>query len=128
MKQVAEILGVELGEKFIIENTESKMRVVLDADGLHISVGGFLGTPKPDMLQNLLCGLYEVKKLPWEPKENERYYCPSITYNCVTDFDWGNLTLDFAMKALGMIYRTREEAEAHFSEDYERLTGKKLEG
>ena len=32
------------------------------------------------------------------------------------------------MLALNMVYRTREEAEAHMAEDYERLTGKPLDG
>ena len=40
---------------------------------------------------------------------------------------WLGDTRDYAMKALDMVYRTREEAEAHLAEDYERLTGKKLE-
>ena len=127
MAAVAKMLGVELGEKFIIENAEHNLQVVLGADGLHVTKDDFLGSSNSILLQKVLCGLFEVKKLPWEPKYKEYYYCPSITQRRVIEFLWIGDTHDYAMKALGMVYRTREEAEAHLAEDYERLTGKKLE-
>ena len=127
MPEVAKLLGVEIGEKFIIENAEHNLQVVLVADGLHVTKDDFLGSSNSKLLQNVLCGLFEVKKLPWEPKYKERYYRPNIIYKRVSDVLWRGSALDYALKELGMIYRTREEAEAHLAEDYERLTGKKLE-
>ena len=127
MPEVAKLLGVELGEKFIIENAEHNLQVVLVADGLHVTKDDFLGSSNSKLLQNVLCGLFEVKKLPWEPKYKERYYRPNIIYKSVSDVLWRGSALDCALKELGMVYRTREEAEAHLAEDYERLTGKKLE-
>lgn len=118
MPDVAKLLGVELGEEFIIENKDHKQAFVLAMDGLHPDNG--------KLLSKVLQGLYKVKKKPWEPKINERYYTPSANGQCVFEFIWKGYTLDYAMKALGMIYRTREEAEAHLSEDYKRLTGKPL--
>lgn len=126
MPEVAKMLGVELGEKFIIENAEHNLQVVLVADGLHVTKDDFLGSSNSKLLQNVLCGLFEVKKLPWEPKYKERYYRPNIIYKRVSDVLWRGSALDYALKELGMIYRTREEAEAHLAEDYERLTGKPL--
>lgn len=128
MAAVAKLLGVELGEEFIIENTEHNLQVVLIADGLHVTKDDFLGSSNSKLLQNVLCGLFEVKKLPWEPKYKERYYRPNIIYKRVSDVLWRGSALDCALKKLGMIYRTQAEAEAHLAEDYERLTGKKLEG
>ena len=127
MAAVAKMLGVELGEEFIIENKDSKETVVLAADGFHvIQPNNVVGPDHGKLLSKVLQGLYEVKKIPWEPKKDERYYIPSVSNQCVQKYFWHEYTLDFAMKALGMIYRTKEEAEAHFAEDYEKLTGKPL--
>ena len=127
MLEVAKLLGVNIGEEFIIENKDRKETVVLAADGFHvIQPNNVVGPDHGKLLSKVLQGLYEVKKIPWEPKKDERYYIPSVSNQCVQKYFWHECTLDFAMKALGMIYRTKEEAEAHFAEDYEKLTGKPL--
>ena len=129
MAAVAKLLGVELGEELIIENKDSKETVVLAADGFHvIQPNNVLSPDHGKLLSKVLQGLYEVKKKPWVPKKDECFYIPSVSSQCVQKYFWHEYTLDFAMKALGMVYRTQEEAEAHLAEDYERLTGKKLEG
>ena len=128
MPEVAKLLGVEIGEKFIIENAEHNLQVVLVADGLHVTKDDFLGSSNSKLLQNVLCGLFEVKKLPWEPKYKEYYYCPSVTERRVFELLWLDDTRDYALKALGMVYKTKKEALEHFTEDYERLTSKKWEG
>ena len=128
MPEVAKMLGVELGEEFIIQNADRKEIVVLAADGLHvIQPNNVLSPDHGKLLSKVLQGLYEVEKKPWEPKIDEEYFCPSIGIKSVTDFSWTNNTFDYAMKALGMVYRTKEEAQAHFADDYEKLTGRKLE-
>lgn len=127
MAAVAKLLGVELGEEFIIENKDSKETVVLAADGFHvIQPNDVLGPDHGKLLSKVLQGLYEVKKKPWVPKHGECYYCPSIRQRKVMQPMWAGDTRDYAMKAIDMVYRTREEAEAHMAEDYERLTGKPL--
>lgn len=128
MAAVAKLLGVELGEEFIIENKDRKKTVVLAADGFHvIQPNDVLGPDHGKLLSKVLQGLYEVKKKPWGPKYKETYYRPNIIYKRVSDVLWRGSALDYALKSLGMVYRTREEAEAHFAEDYQRLTGEKLE-
>lgn len=129
MAAIAKMLGVELGEEFIIENKDRKETVVLAMDGFHvIQPNDVLGPDHGKLLSKVLQGLYELKKKPWEPKYKELYYRPNIIYKRVSDVLWCGSALDYALKKLGMIYRTREEAEAHLAEDYERLTGRKLEG
>ena len=129
ISEIAKLLGVELGEEFIIENADRKETVVLGMDGLHvIQPNNVLGPDHGKLLSKVLQGLYEVKKLPWEPREGERYCYPSVSAKNVDCTDWICCSFDYAMKALGMIYKTPEEAQAHFAEDYEKLTGKKLEG
>ena len=128
MAAVAKLLGVELGEEFIIENKDRKETVVLAADGFHvIQPNNVVGPDHGKLLSKVLQGLYEVKQKPWVPKYKEYYYCPSITKRRVIEFLWLGDTRDYAMKALGMIYHTKAEAEKHLAEDYERLTGEPFE-
>lgn len=127
MPDVAKLLGVELGEEFIIENKDRKETVVLAMDGFHvIQPNNVVGPDHGKLLSKVLQGLYEVKKKPWEPKEGEQFYRPNIMLKKVSNVLWSGSTLEYSLKALGMIYRSREEAEAHLAEDYEKLTGKPL--
>ena len=127
MAAVAKMLGVELGEEFIIENKDRKETVVLAMDGFHvIQPNNVLGPDHGKLLSKVLQGLYEVKKKPWMPKYKEYYYSPSITQRRVMELLWLDDTRDYALKALGMVYKTKKEALEHFAEDYERLTGKPL--
>ena len=129
MPEVAALLGVDIGEKFIIQNADRKETVVLAMDGFHvIQPNDVLGPEHGKLLSKVLQGLYTVKKKPWEPKHGERYYCPHAKLKAVTKNLWLGDHIDYAMLALGMIYRTEEEAEEHLAEDYEKLTGKKLVG
>ena len=128
MAAVAKLLGVELGEEFIIENKDRKETVVLAADGFHvIQPNNVLGPDHGKLLSKVLQGLYEVKKKPWVPKHGEMYYILNTGALIVESYSWGNSTFDLAVKSLGIIHRTEEEAKANLSKDYERLTGKKLE-
>lgn len=137
MPEIAKLLGVEMGEAFYI-NDHLGRRVCAYSDNnlfkigpalLHLNNtdGCFEGSDRDQIiLVKLLAGLLTIEKLPWEPKFDERYYMPSVSNQCVQEYFWKECTLDFAMKALGMVYRTREEAEAHMADDYKRLTGKPL--
>ena len=132
MAAVAKLLGVELGEEFIIENKDRKETVVLAADGFHvIQPNNVLGPDHGKLLSKVLQGLYEVTKKPWETKNCEFYWTMFFASDgkpFAGRVVWIGDSVDFGKKALGMVYRTKEEAEAHLAEDYERLTSKKLEG
>ena len=57
MAAVAKLLGVELGEEFIIENKDSKETVVLAADGFHvIQPNDVLGTDHSKLFSQVLQG------------------------------------------------------------------------
>ena len=127
MSKVAELLGVELGEEFIIENKDRKETVVLAMDGFHvIQPNNVAGPDHGKLLSKVLQGLYTVKKIPWEPQEGDRYYVLNTNALFIESFIWGNNTFDYTAKNMGIIYRTKAEAEAHLEEDYKRLTGKPL--
>lgn len=131
MPEVAALLGVELGEKFIIENEYLKETVVLNMDGLTIirpndEEWGMSRT----LLVKVLQGLYEVVKLPWEPKYEEQFYTyiHNEAHNewLVDWFYWYGTPAQLAIKQLGMVFKTREDAEKALPEFYEKLTGKPL--
>lgn len=130
MPEIAKMLGVELEEQFIVHLSNGKENVVLKHNGFYsVNQYGDIIRDNSILLSKLLQGYYnyKIEKLPWEPKRGERYYFPSITDKCVVSNFWDGATMELALKAFGYIYRTKEEAEAHFAEDYEKLTGKKLE-
>ena len=130
MPEVAALLGVEIGEEFIIQNADRKETVVLALDGFHvIQPNDVLGPDHGKLLSKVLQGLYEAKEKPWEPKVGDKYYAIAYTDNrkpYISLYIWRGFVVDYTLWKLEMIYRTEEEARAHMEEDYERLTGKPL--
>lgn len=128
MAEVAKMLGVELGEEFNLkdctEETQSTNRFKITMDGLY----EFWDNTwmHHDWIGDLLLGEYEIVKLPWKPQFDDEYYCTSVPQRCVRKCYWSNITRDYAFYRLGMCYRTKEEAEEHFAEDYKKLTGTEL--
>jgi hypothetical protein len=135
MADVAKLLGVELEEEFKVKSTE----VILDdcvfmfSNKTLVYRHDFVGSdnvwrPVANLLiiWGLLKGEAEIIKLPWKPKHREEYYMPLFSYGSsphVVHNVWIGDTYDqLALKA-GIVYRTREEAEAHLREDYKKLTG-----
>ena len=132
MPEVLKMLGVTYGEDFKLQAPDPELyknySFYFDKDcelyivnNLNGSTGNFSA-----MLYSILCGHYKIIKIPWKPKEGDKYYSISLPTKSICVEIWHNETSDYALKELGMIYRSREEAEAHFAEDYERLTGKEL--
>lgn len=132
MPEVLKMLGVEHGEKFKLYAEDcGECEDVLFAfnhgeELIKISPNGCTEYANGKLL-DILNGYYEIVKLPWEPKEGERYFYPSISAKRVDCTNWIYCSFDYAMKALGMVYKTLEEAQECFADDYEKLTGKKLE-
>ena len=131
MPEIMKMLGVEYGEKFQLdpygtESAKGNLFYFNENNGLLMVYPDGVSCDANGLVYGILCGYYKIVKLPWKPKFDERYYMPSVSNQCIQEYFWKEYTLDFAMKALGMVYRTREEAEAHFADDYERLTGKRL--
>ena len=129
---IAKLLGVELGEEFRIRSSGCKMcepgiyKFDLGEGLVKKDENGVFNSNSSVEFEDLCLGNYEVVKLPWEPKEGEEYFALSAYYKSVEKKTWKGSTFGYAMKTLGMVYRTREEAEANFYKDYEKLTGKPL--
>lgn len=131
--EVANLLGVETGEKFMIRQNkyifEDSTFMFDKTNGLlHVLDDGNFDDANA-VLYYVLSGKVEITKLPWEPQDNEAYWTIVFRGNgkpFAGRLFWNGDNTDFGMKSLGMVYRTQEEAEANLSKDYERLTGKPL--
>ena len=126
--EIAKLLGVEIGEEFLIENTNCKKTAVLAMDGLLVTFpNGMAEMDDGQLLLEVLEGFYEVKKLPWKPQNGDKYYAINIadaTTPYITCARWNGYVRDYASLQLGIIYKTEEEAKSHMIEDYQKLTGK----
>lgn len=120
MQDVAKMLGVELGEEFMIEDADGNL---IDTNVYSLTeIGCFYSTNKNDIsagngsLLGILQGIFKIRKLPWQPKKGEAYCRPMDGFEDV-DFDnWSNHPIDFALKEAGMIFKTKEECEAALPE------------
>lgn len=111
MQDVARMLGVELGEEFKIKDFEPVYK--LTDYGLCVKVDSVeWHEMSGDSFIQLIKGDYEIIKLPWKPKYDERYYKPSENFSYAVAMFWHNRPWDFAYKETGMVFRTKEECEA----------------
>ena len=117
MKDVARMLGVELGEEFKLDGRKTKYKFT--ENGLYFYAPDGWWQCSNVMLPEILKGELEIVKLPWKPKVGDVYYRPRDYHTAfseaVTDF-WRDTVNDFALKEAGMIFRTAEECEAALPE------------
>lgn len=117
--QIAQMLGVELGEKFKIKGENELMTYSFNSDGLQVTYGD--GIKIPYMSTNLALvalvnGEEEIIKLSWKPKLNERYWTFMSSLEggklYVLNYMWDNSVIDVALHKVGWVFRTCEEAQA----------------
>lgn len=109
MQDVARMLGVELGEEFKIDG--SNLIYKFFENGLYFRcIEGW--SPTKYQFLDLIKGELEIVKLPWEPKEGDRYYFPVDGFTITSCAIWCDSTLEYALKEAGMIFKTKEECEA----------------
>lgn len=117
--EIAQMLGVEIGEEFKIKGYEEwfykfdndRVLMFKHNDDVKMPVApvsvyvAFLA---------LLRGECEIIKLPWKPKMFETYRSFDIVYGklVVCYLKWTGLPYQYALLDKGWIYRTREEAQA----------------
>lgn len=122
MKDVAAILGVQLNEEFEIEypghpEYQGDNLFILREDGLYARNKNYQAIKKVDQqwLTDLITGEIKIIHPPFKPKYEEDYW--TITsdrdgvYIDITT--WTNHGQDYKNYALGLCFRTQEEAEAN---------------
>lgn len=116
--EIAQMLGVELGEEFKVKG-DNELTYQFTDDGLKLTHNSGIeisGVSANVALVDLLNGKDAIVKLPWKPKEGESYWT-FILYDCdirlgIEPRKWTNDMFGFAFLKAGWIYRTYEEAEA----------------
>ena len=131
--KICEMLGVEIGEEFRIKDESG-----IDEDFHRFTDCRFeyydqamCEWQESVRIIDLIDGRAKVVKKPFKPKKGETYYfvwfygptCAIKTMSSV----WGESGTDYQNKYCENIFRTKEEAEKHKYELYEKLTGKKWE-
>lgn len=111
MKDVAKILGVELEEEFKIKGFEPIYKITNYGLVIKTDSNNWCEMSGDTFLQ-LIRGDYVIRKLPWQPKKGEKYYHPSAYFKCVDVALWEGYSSDFALKEVGMVFKTEEECEA----------------
>lgn len=116
MEDVAKMLGVELEEEFRIKETLTKSIYKITSSGLLGKCNGKDWKHENYVLASLLIGVYHIIKLPWQPKEGDRYYFPATDFQYSCPEAWDNHPIDFSLKEAGMAFKTKEECEAALPE------------
>ena len=120
MAEVAKIFGVELGESFkLTDDTHGdyhRYYQFTDKKGFETSVDGVKWeTATAIVLRGILMGDIRIIKLPWRPREGEKYYVPRIAIQPEDRhyyYYWDNDGVDIKRYDMGIVCKTKEEAIA----------------
>lgn len=108
MREVANLLGVEIGEEFNIEDAIYNPYVFTE-DGLY-DCENF---PRNGVIGELLCDNRVIEKIPFKPKDYEEYWSPykykSSDYS-TEKIIWTDYMTDFLRYKCGLVFRTEKEA------------------
>ena len=124
-KKIAEMLGVELGEEFSLKNNKTNelnecRYKITQEEGIMYSIDREKWV-RSVVLMSIINGSYSVVKLPWKPKNDEKYWYYSETINQATYHKWSFGNYDLCLWKLGNCFRTEEEAEAKGKEIVEQI-------
>lgn len=113
--EIAQMLGVEIGEEFKVEGVADKTyKFIIDeliVCGEKNTNHGY--TTANMMLVSLVKGDFEIIKLPWKPAMYEEYWTFGKLGKkwIVGTLSWKKLPYEILLLAKGWVYRTRAEAE-----------------
>lgn len=121
-KQIAEMLGVQLNEKFMLKGTDNRIRPRI----YKITDKGLFYEFDEKWLEgyNLFAifqGDLKIVKLPWKPNEDEFYYYYSPYAGITCQQRWINTSSDYCMWKLGNCFGTKAEAETKGKEIMEKI-------
>jgi len=110
MPEVLKMLGVEIGEKFILHGVCSNpchfndnFKIIDDNCEL------------VDAIKFVLIGELKIEKLPWKPKEDDYYYFVDAEGG-LSSTDWRNHVYDYNLYNTSNFFRTKEEITSEIKE------------
>lgn len=116
-KQFAEMLGLELGEKFVLADDDGERR---DKDTYKITKVGVYHRSvntdaylleTPTTLYHLLCGHYKAIPVPWKPEQGKAFWYYSKIWDQAFSCEWKCTLSDLVFWKAGNCFETREKAE-----------------
>lgn len=125
-KQFAEMLGLELGEKFELtydDGTINEDTYKIEEDGFYYKnkqSKDWLAEPSTTV-NKLINGYCKAVPKPWKPKFGEQYWSYSLKINRTCCNMFGEFIEDYAMWKSGNCFRTEEEAKTKGKEIMEKL-------
>lgn len=126
-KQFAEILGLELGQEFILTDSYGKRK---DGYTYKITKNGILYKSqinddwfgeRSETIERILDGYDKAVPKPWKPKEGEQYWFHSNTFNQTDSRKWYGQNYDLLLWKVGNCFRTEEEARIKGKEIMEQI-------
>ena len=114
--EIAQMLGVEIGEEFKIKGFGELTCTITDDKGLMAaddsSKTGW--TPANALFAVLLNDKDEIIKLPWKPKKGDVYFTFGRLGDkwVVRSLWWGGFPEEYALLDKGWVYRSEKEAQA----------------
>lgn len=117
MKEVAQVLGVELGEEFRIKGIRPSVLFKISEGGLVSHRLGSDDWATDELMLGILLtsDFAEIVKLPWKPQIREKYYVPRIAIRPDDRYywyHWQNSDADIKRYDMGIVCKTKEEAVA----------------
>lgn len=113
-KQFAEMLGLELGEKFELtydDGTINEDTYKIEEDGLYYKnkqSEDWFAEPSTTV-NKLISGYCKAVPKPWKPKQDDKYWCYCSCDGAVCAI-WNGSTWDLYSWKIGNCFRTEEEA------------------
>ena len=118
-EMIAKARGVEINEEFLYSLDAVMYKYRISEKGLEIYQDEQW---YPSSRANVFIkGEGKIERLPFRPKRAEVYY--TIIHNTATvSYHWGDTTADYERLIAGVVFRTREEAEAYIPTWKERIS------
>ena len=115
---IAKARGVELGEEFLYSWSIFTAKLRINEEGLEIYEDGQWCASIH--ANTFIRGDGKIERLPFRPQRVEVYY--TIIHNTATvSYHWADTTADYERLIAGIVFRTREEAEAYIPTWIERI-------
>lgn len=118
MAKVAKLLGVRLDEVFFIREypSDSKIYLKFTENGLEQSLDKDSWTKATGRVwERIITGALKINKLPWKPREGEKYYVPRIAVQPEDrhfSYYWTYDDINIKHYHMGIVCKTPEEAIA----------------
>ena len=123
IKEVAKLLGYEIGEEFNIIYDNGEYPPYNPFKFTETSLVDKDGYNSNDVLILLLTGNYTAEKIPFVPKVGEYYWTYS---DIICRYIWDNTIFHKERKLLGIVFRTEQEAKDYLPTWQKRLKGEEV--